>query len=119
MRELLLCRLFFANFMVRIGLEATIRPHGQCSFVVCGPRGDHRCHGPRGTLTGCCDLSVKWSFQMDKTEKPKKATRFANHAEVTDADAAALPSSTGRETSSPEDADVSIGDDNRRSEITG
>jgi len=55
---------------------------------------------------------------MDRTEKPKNPTRFANHGEVIDADAAALPSPTGRETSSIEEADVSIAD-NRRSEVTG
>jgi hypothetical protein len=57
-------------------------------------------------------------FQMDNTEKPKKPTRFANQAEVTDTDAAALPSSTGRETNT-EEADPEISSESRRSEVTG
>ena len=56
---------------------------------------------------------------MDKTEKPKKPTRFANQGEVVDTDAAVLPSPTGHETSSTEEADVSIGEDHRRSGVTG
>src|SRR5689334_7307417 len=54
---------------------------------------------------------------MDRTEKPKNPTRFANHGEVIDADDAALLSSTGRETST-EVPDVSI-THNRCSEVTG
>ena len=57
---------------------------------------------------------------MDRTEKPKKRRRFANHGEVSEWDAAALPGSTGRETSNTDEKDV-IGsvDAHRRSEVTG
>ena len=56
---------------------------------------------------------------MDRTEKPKKRREFANHGEVSETDAAALPSLTGRETSkSPSDIARSIGT-HPRSEVTG
>ena len=56
---------------------------------------------------------------MDRTEKPKKRREFANQGEVSETDAAALPSSTGRETStSPSDIARPVGT-RPRSEVTG
>jgi hypothetical protein len=49
---------------------------------------------------------------MDRTEKPKARSRFANSGEVNETDAPSLPSSTGREGSSPVGA-------RPRSEVTG
>ena len=54
---------------------------------------------------------------MDRTEKPKKRRRFANHGEVSEWDAAALPGSTGRETSNTDV--IGSTDAHRRSEVTG
>src|SRR3977135_3874712 len=57
---------------------------------------------------------------MDRTEEPKKRREFANSSEVSGTDAAALPSSTGRETCSmaPSDIARSVGA-RPRSEVTG
>jgi len=54
---------------------------------------------------------------MDRIEKPKKRRKFANRGEVSERDAAALPSSTGRETAE-NDISRPIGA-HRRSEVTG
>lgn len=43
---------------------------------------------------------------MDRIERPKKRREFANRGEVSEIDAAALPSSTGRETSSTKPSDI-------------
>jgi hypothetical protein len=56
---------------------------------------------------------------MDHIEKPKKRSRFAKRGEVDDKDAAALPSSTGREMSEAVETDSSINGAQRRSEVTG
>jgi hypothetical protein len=57
---------------------------------------------------------------MDRIERPKKRCEFANSSEVSETDAAALPSSTGRETSkiAPSDIARSVGA-RPRSEVTG
>ena len=57
---------------------------------------------------------------MDRTEKRKKRREFANSSDVSQTDAAALASATGRETSSPAPSDIarSIGA-RPRSEVTG
>ena len=57
---------------------------------------------------------------MDRTEKRKKRREFANSSEVSETDAAALPSATGRETSSsePNDSARSVGA-RPRSDVTG
>src|SRR4051812_17451398 len=57
---------------------------------------------------------------MNRTEKPKKRTEFANHGEVSETDAAALRSATGRETSSSASSDIARTIGARpRSEVTG
>ena len=57
---------------------------------------------------------------MDRTEKPKKRGEFANRGEVSETDAAALPSGTGRETNSTGPSDIATSMSARpRSEVTG
>ena len=59
---------------------------------------------------------------MDRTEKPKRASEFANGGQVNETDAAALRSPTGRDT---EPTNTSASDTNKRigahprSEVTG
>jgi len=57
---------------------------------------------------------------MDRIDKPKKRGEFANRGEVSDTDAAAVPSATGRDTSStaPNHIASSVGA-RSRSEVTG
>ena len=57
---------------------------------------------------------------MDRIERPKKRREFANSSEVSETDAAALPSSTGREATSTKPSEIakSIGA-RPRSEVTG
>ena|SRR5205085_1314946 len=59
---------------------------------------------------------------MDRTEKPKRASEFANGGQVNETDAAALRSPTGRDTeptdSSASDANKPVGA-HPRSEVTG
>src|SRR3954469_9773205 len=57
---------------------------------------------------------------MDRTEKPKKQGEFADRGEVSDTDAAALPSATGRETSRTATSEIATPIGARpRSEVTG
>jgi hypothetical protein len=57
---------------------------------------------------------------MDRIEKPKKRAEFANRGEVSDTDAPALLSATGREASSPAASDITRPVGARpRSEVTG
>jgi hypothetical protein len=57
---------------------------------------------------------------MNRTEKPKRSSQFANESEVNPSDAAALPSITGREANNvvPSDVAKPIGA-HPRSEVTG
>ena len=57
---------------------------------------------------------------MDRTEKPKKQCEFANRGEVSETDAAALPSVTGRESGNTAPSDIARPTGARpRSEVTG
>src|SRR4051812_47802568 len=57
---------------------------------------------------------------MDRTEKPKKGGEVADRGEVSDTDAPALPSATGRESSSTAPNRIARLDGARpRSEVTG
>jgi hypothetical protein len=59
---------------------------------------------------------------MDRQEKPKKSTAFANTGQVSEEDAAALASVTGREPDLPSLAASDIAQSvgmQRRSEVTG
>jgi len=61
----------------------------------------------------------KRSVQMDRIEKPQKSSQFANKGEVDETDAAALSTSTGRESSTTVETAISIVGAQRRSEVTG
>jgi hypothetical protein len=57
---------------------------------------------------------------MDRIEKTKKQREFANRGEVSETDAAALPSVTGRESSNTAPSDIARRVGARpRSEVTG
>jgi hypothetical protein len=58
--------------------------------------------------------------EMDRIEKPKQRSEFANQTEVSEADAAALPGTAGRDTgiAAPAEIAASIGA-RPRSEVTG